>query len=113
MKEAIESVTRKIGMMTAHQITVRPWLTEPPALAPNMDAGASVLVRASDICHQIRRAALNDRGGWTRDNVMDLVCDLTLWLAIYEKRTRERFGTASPVHPDEKDPAPEEVEINL
>ena len=44
---------------------------------------------------------------------MDLVCDLTLWLALYEKRTRERFETASPVHPDEKDPAPEEVEINL
>ena len=113
MKEAIESVTRKIGMMAAHQIRVKPWLLEPPALAPHMDAGAAIIARASDDCQMISRAAVSDLGGLTRDRVMDLACDLTLWLALYEKRTRERFETASPVHPDEKDPAPEEVEINL
>lgn len=113
MKEAIETVTGQARKQVEYDLTAKPWLFEAPAMAPHMDAGAAMFVRISDVLERIINAVNNGFTGWTRDDVFEVYCYFTGWLALYEKRTRERFDTASPVHPDEKDPAPEEVEINL
>ena len=100
--ESIRSVVVGIESEVIAANNLRPWEFEPPVMAPNMDAGAAILSRASDYAQQAGRFEQNGAGEWTYNKVFKTACELVKWLALYKDRTTDRFAPDDATHPDEK-----------
>lgn len=103
MAESVKSVCVGVESEVIRAVNHRPWEFDSPVMAPNMDAGAAILGRASDIIQMIARSERNCAGEWTYDNMYKLACAVTSWMALYKYRTTERFASdGAAAHPDEK-----------